>query len=90
MVCRDSARSSFPVASGPSTRRRLASSIATRGPCRRQAMSAPARKSRRAQDSGSRQTSFQPSAYAVSVSRSRSELIDAVAPVPRAGCPWLA
>ena len=40
MTSREAARSSAPVASGPSTRRRLASRTCTRGPCRRQAMSA--------------------------------------------------
>ena len=40
------------TASGPSTRRRLPSSTWTRGPCRRQARSAPAGRPARAQDSG--------------------------------------
>ena len=46
-------RSSLPLAAGPSTRRRLASSTWTCGPCRRHAMSAAKRNTPAAQGSGS-------------------------------------
>ena len=76
-MARDRVRSSLPSTSGRpeeklSTRRRLASSTWTFGPCRRQAMSATSVKAHRAHDSGIRQMSFQPSRYANPVSRSLS------------------
>ena len=80
MVCRDIARSCLPVAAGPSTRRRLPSSVITRGPCRRQKMSATNWNAPRAHDSGRRQTSFQPSAYPTDASRSPTELTSRSSP----------
>jgi hypothetical protein len=58
---RDTARSSLPSASGPSTRRRLFSSVRTRGPSRRQARSATQRNTAAVHRSGSRHTTDQPS-----------------------------
>ncbi len=70
--CLDNARSSPPSAAGPSTRRRLASRTWTRGPWRRQAISAPAMNAHLAQDSGARHTTDQPSPYPASISLSLS------------------
>src|ERR1022692_2860043 len=72
MAARDSARSSAPVASAPSTRRRFPSSTRTRGPCRRQAMSATKRNAPAAHDSGRRQTAAQATAYPPPTSRAFS------------------
>src|SRR6516162_2610433 len=63
MAARDRARSSLPDGSGPTTRRRLASSTCTPGPCLRQAISPALANTHRPQDSGTRQTSHQARAY---------------------------
>ena len=69
----DSARSWPPSAAGPpSTRHRLASKTCTRGPWRRQAMSAAVWNAHRAQDSGTRHTTDQPRPYPASISLSLS------------------
>ena len=69
MPARDSARSSLPDGSGPTTRRRFASSNWTPGPCRRQAISPACWNTHRPHDSGTRQTSHQAAAYDAAVTR---------------------
>src|SRR5580698_7613391 len=61
MTPREAARSDWPSIPAPRTRTRLASGTCTRGPSRRQARSAKARKALAAQLSGSLQTRLQPS-----------------------------
>ena len=66
-------RAQFPLpAPVPMTRRRFPSRTCTPWPCRRQAMSAPTLNATRAQDSGTRHTSTQPTPNAALVSRSRN------------------